>query len=334
MKKRFSAFLPYICIGLLSSFFLSCVKQKTSHFRLVDQDIRHKANDLFSYSADVLWVVDNSYSMQKYQQLLLSQMDSFLEDFSELKMNFRLGLTSMDMRQSEKTKRGGQLIGSPAILTPRITNWIPLFKERFLLGENGSNKEKGLDSIETLLKHTQDFVRPESPLVLIFLSDEEDESLKEASYYINFLNRLKPPHPRTKKKGWQANFFGILTKEDNGPNCDWSNTRRIRPGTRYLELVNFSNGTAVSLCSTYFRFQLALSKIKERLVRFFTDYKLDQQPIEETIEISINGEPISRSNQNGWIYHSDGNFIRFYGEAIPSYSDTLKIYFSPEKARF
>ena len=89
----------------------------------------------------------------------------------------------------------------------------------------------------------------------------------------------------------------------------------------------------MSLCHADFDFQIALSKIKERVIRFFTDYKLNQQPFEETIDISINGKKILQSTENGWDYHSKGNFIRFYGEAIPAYHDKVKVDFSPQEAR-
>ena len=210
MRKNFSFFLFCFCIGILCHYLLACGERKASQFKLADRNISYEANDLFQYSADILWVVDNSHTMKKYQELLLSQMDSFLRAFSELKMNFHLGLTSMDMRLKEG---GGQLIGSPAILTPKIKSWESLFKQRFLLGEEGSPQERGLDSIEALLTQTEDFIRPQAVLVLIFLSDEEDVSLKDTQHYIDFLNTIKPMHPRTQKKVGRLIFLGFLPKK-------------------------------------------------------------------------------------------------------------------------
>ena len=272
-------FCFFVCTGLLSTGvgFLACTKQNSPRFTLLDRDMNYEANELFKHSIDILWVVDNSHTMKKYQELLLSKMDSFLEVFSKFKINFHLGITSMDMRPTET---GGQLIGSPAILTPGTPDWETLFKERFLLGDRGSPRERGLDSMEVLLTQHENFIRPEVPLVIIFVSDEEDASLEETNHYIDFLNALKTPHPFSQKKGWQVHFFGILSKEDRGGNCYWTETQRhrVKPGTRYMELVTASGGMATSICSNQLNFQEILFKIKEKAAHFLRTTPLTKNP--------------------------------------------------------
>ena len=339
-KSLFRFFFDTFLLNVLRGFMMftvlailtSCINRPPT-LELLDRDIKYKAQNLLKYKASILWVVDNSYSMQKYQELLLSEMDAFLDTLAQSGIDFHLGLTSTDMRSSSGT--GGKFIGSPAVLNLRTGGWDSLFKERFVLGENGSNRERGLDSVHTLLTKEKHFVDTEAPLILIFLSDEEDSSLEDTSYYIDFLNGIKPPPNVRVKMGWQAHFFGVLTPEDRGPNCNGRDTQmtKLKVGTRYLDLVNASDGISVSICEGNFQFQSALSKIKKMLFHFFTDYKLDQLPIEETIRIYVNGNKLYKSEENGWMYHSDGNFIRFYGEAIPSYDEDIKIQFSPKSAR-
>ena len=309
----------------LSLFIFACEKK---HFTLEDQSIDYTASALFNFNADILWVVDNSESMQKYQELLLNEMDTFLGALAQSKIDFRLGLTSTDMRPSGM---GGKFIGSPAILIPEIKNWKSLFKERFVLGEDGSNLERSLDSFKTLLHRRRDFLRPQVPLVLIFLTDEEDYSLEKISYYIEFLDLIKPKFKADNTRSWQAYFFGILTRQDSGPHCSG---KTLIPGRRYLDLVRASEGFAVSICAGDLRFQEALTSIKKRIVQFFTDYKLGQIPKAETIEVYIDGNEVSEGTENGWLYHSNGNFIRFYGKAIPDYNSRIKINFSPLTAKY
>ena len=327
MKIPFFPLIISIFPCLFLSFpFLGCNKK---NFHLEDQNMDYVAKALFDYSADILWIVDNSHSMQKHQERLIREMNSFLEALDNSGIHFHLGITSMDMRSNGG---GGDLIGSPDILTSQVLQWKSLFKTRFLLGEDGSNNERGLDSIKALITQRKDFLRSQSPLILIVVTDEEDSSLGKVENYIQFLDKVKPPFKVDNSRTWQVHFFGILDEKDHGPHCALG--KRIYPSRRYLNLVQISNGIAVSLCSPDLQFDQSLDKIKNRIVQFFTDYKLNQMPKEETIEVSINEQRLFESSTNGWLYHREGNFIRFYGEAVPHPNDKIKIFFSPAEARF
>ena len=332
MKTPFFALIfikvASLCLLLFSFSLMGPVGCSQKRFHLEDQDVDYVAKGLFNYSADILWIVDNSSTMQKYQQLLLDKIDPFLESLEASKIDFRLGLTSTDMGPGGT---GGQFIGIPAILTAKIPQWKPLFKTRFLLGERGSNNERGLDSMKALLTRRKDFLRSESPLIVIVLTDEEDFSVGKLEYYTQFLNKIKPIFKVNNSRTWQIHFFGVLSRKDFGPNCPLA--KRLYPSHRYLKLVQLSGGMAISLCSAGLQFEQSLNQIKNRISQFFTDYKLNQLPKKETFEIRINDREIPENSENGWLYHEKGNFIRFYGKFIPLPRDSVKILFSPEEGK-
>ena len=324
VRKQCMFFMFTFMFMFIIFMFIVSVSCSPKTFRLEEQSMEYTSQAVFDYSADILWIVDNSSTMQQYQELLMKKMDPFLEALDKSDIHFHLGLTSMDMRPGEQ---GGELIGSPAVLTPKTIGWKSLFKKRFLLGEQGSNNERGLDSMEAVLAQRKDFLRPESPLIIIILTDEEDFSRRQIEHYSLFLDEIKPPFKIDQSRGWQIHFFGILSQEDAGPHCILG--KRLHPGYRYLSLVEASDGLALSICSAHLKFEQSLSKIKKRIVQYFTDYKLNQIPKENSFEIHINGKEIPENGKHGWLYHEEGNFIRFYGQAIPYPNDKINILFSP-----
>jgi hypothetical protein len=152
---------------------------------------------------DVLWVVDNSPSMQTKQDRLKANINGFVQFLQAQQVDYHLGVVSTDTfdpKQSGRLQNGAGL-AQPWINADAGTSATGWFIQNVGLGELGSGDEKGL--LGAMLALTPPlsppvssanpdagaancarvagggvdcFVRPGSALYTIILSDEEDSS--------------------------------------------------------------------------------------------------------------------------------------------------------------
>ncbi|MNT40361.1 hypothetical protein D3C72_1766680 [compost metagenome] len=94
-----------------------------------------------------------------------------------------------------------------------------------------------------------------------------------------------------------------------------------------MGLADVSGGVKESICNS--SLATAVGNIRKRIAQIMTDFKLRDLPKLETIKILVNGVSIPRSQENGWDYFEDGNFIRFYGTAVPAADASIRVDFDP-----
>lgn len=282
----------------------------------------------YSKEVDVLWVVDTSSSMAKHQNLLAEQVPVFVEGLNATGLDYHIGVTTMDM--SSSGARGGLIAqnGTPKFLTKDTPNLIGLLAGRLRAGENGSPVERGREATMAALHASSSgvngaFLRENSLLNVIFLSNEEDQSATTTDY-IAALDALKPKLPFG-DRGWQAHFMGVMP---NDPSCQTSEWGFSSPGTRYIDLATASGGTSESICDA--NFLRALTNVRARVLELVTEYPLDRKPVEKSIKVFVNGSEVPNDETNGWTYRVSVNSIRFHGSSIPRAGARIKVTFDPE----
>src|SRR5438067_3083707 len=152
---------------------------------------------------DILWVVDNSSSMQTKQDRLKANINSFVQFLQAQQVDYHLGVVSTDTfdpKQSGRLQNGAGL-AQPWINSDAGTSATGWFIQDVWLGELGTGDEKGL--LGAMLALTPPlsppvstanpdagalncarlgnggvdcFVRPGAALYTIIISDEEDSS--------------------------------------------------------------------------------------------------------------------------------------------------------------
>lgn len=163
---------------------------------------------------DILWVIDSSNSMSWAQNQLNSRFDSFARQLSDAKVDFRLGVTSIDACNfnlktgaaiadsvcpdaegisSGKDSNGhvfGPLRGeflSDSITGKKVlspgADFLEAFKRIAMVGIDGSAFEHGLLSAKMAIQKSisgvnAGFLRNDANLQVIVLSDEEDDSIQ------------------------------------------------------------------------------------------------------------------------------------------------------------
>lgn len=142
---------------------------------------------------DVLFVIDDSCSMENDQRQLAANMRSFFNTFQAGQVDFHVGVVTTDMYAED---RGGRLVAP--FLTQNTPNVTQLFQSMVMVGTGGSGDERGLSAqyaaLHPPLSTTTNagFVRDEADFALVILTDEEDHSGPSVSFFANGLKRLKP----------------------------------------------------------------------------------------------------------------------------------------------
>jgi hypothetical protein len=139
---------------------------------------------------DILWMVDNSRSMQAKQDRLKNNIHNFMQFLQQQSIDYHLGVVSSDTydpAQSGKLQNNAAL-ADPWVSTDAGVNAEADFVKNLGLGELGTSDEKGLLGGMFALTPplasaggancvgSDCFLRPDAALYTVMLSDEEDSS--------------------------------------------------------------------------------------------------------------------------------------------------------------
>lgn len=291
----------------------------------------------YNNKVDILFIIDNSTSMTQHQQRLAAKIPDMISTLNSLKMDYHIAVTSTTMTTNLSSyPMSRQILGTPKYLTSANIN---LLNNRLLVGESGSDLERGLDAMAFATgsyasTNAAGYLRPDALLVLIFMGDEDDQSSEFGSGstndFINYLNKIKPPFPQG-GQAWIANFIGSLQNQ----NCD-NLGGQVSVGFNYLKLVDASNGIKESICSG--DLSVAVTNIKARIVDQLTQFRLKSEPRKSTLRVAVGGHVVNESSVDGWTLESEINgaqktfYIRFHGAAVPAADQGVLIDFTPTTA--
>jgi hypothetical protein len=317
-----------LVVGTL--FQVGCGNGASSSFDVDQSSQKFGQKILYNNKVDIVWIVDNSSSMQQQQNRLSQQIPTLVAALQSLKMDYHMVAITTSMGLDGN---GGRFVGSPAILTSATPDLQNVLASRIVQGEGGSNNERGLLSLETVLSpgylagEGAGFLREDALLAVISLSDEDDKSEHSASTVAAFLDHLKP-EVNNGRKSWIFNFIGVL---DNSSQCRTYNDYS-EPGLKMIQLAQLSGGNTESICSN--TLGSAVNNIKARIVQILTDFYLASRPLEATIRVAVNGQLVEKSSTNGWSYFQDGTkyVVRFNGTAVPPADADIRIDFTPAEA--
>ncbi len=302
---------------------------------------RLRQNDVFVQEplaeVDILWVVDNSPSMEEEQQRVADGFADFISGISDTQIDFHIGVVTTDMDMSNPDR--GVLIGSTPYLTPE-DDYIAEFQDRVKVGVDGSDKEKGLAAALYALTEpiisgpNYGFMREEAVTSIIFVSDEDDCSDGEAlaaeqgsacydkadelipvKDYVQSFRSLKPPGVR------------LVTSAIVGPDASEGCTESW-PGKRYMTVADATGGVSGDICDALYSdimYDLGLA-----VTGVQTLFQLSYSAGEDTIEVWVgdasgNGEAIPQDEVNGWTYDATYWTIRFGGDYYPPRGTTVSV---------
>lgn len=259
---------------------------------------------------DIIFVIDNSGSMNTFQTELANQMSSFMNVFISLNSDYHIAFITTD-EANFVSYNGVSWIDS------RYTNPTQWAEEVVRsIGINGSAFEMGIEYVSLALQGDAapgtSFWRDSATLAIIYVSDEPDNSPMNWAQYTSFFDSLKVTPDLMKHFAVIGDYpSGCLYRHPAG-------SRNVSFGAGYYEMTQYYSGEWYSICSSDWGQQM------QNLANTVTTQQVfileEHDPIEGTITVNVNGQ-----QTNNWIYDLSLNAIVFDSTSIPTQGQTITI---------
>jgi len=260
--------------------------------------------DLFdqdeNLASDILFVVDNSGSMGSNQTQLSNNFDTFINVFSTSGVDYHIAFITTD---------SSEFAGD--IITPSTPDPVgEAMSQITSIGYHGSAYERGMDQSWNATMGTGDaapgsvFLRDDSKLVVIYISDEDDYSTVSPSGMEARLLSLKSSPGLVVAHAVAGDVPGGCTANGGA-----------QAGTDYHTLVTAMGGTFLSICAEDWGTPMEELARDSLMVSSFT---LSEEPIEDTIEVLVDGVI-----NYDWTYDQSVNAVSF--AVIPGEGSSIDI---------
>lgn len=246
---------------------------------------------------DVLWVVDNSGSMNPHQTNLASNIGSFMTAFTASGADYHMAVITTDTWAFS------------SIVTPYSPDPEGELSSLVVTGVMGAGMEKGVEMAYRSLSSSAaagpggSFFRADAKLIVIFVSDEPDHSTPSWISYTSFFDSLKP----------EGDFIPYGVIGDHPAGCPGAQF-----GAGYWDLIDYYGGSWYSICAADWGVQLQdlAGEVTGRRM-----FPLDgSDPIVETIEVRVNGQLTE-----DWEYDEASNSVVFADGSVPEEGQTIDI---------
>lgn len=331
---------------------VGCNKSVDSYSLLADGSSYKQNAEYIPRKVDILWVVDNSGSMETSQSDLAVNFKSFIGKFVASGSDFRMAVTTSDAFLAPyynndaraRLKPGKDLTGQAHyVMTPDTPDLENVFLTAIKVGIKGSGDERAFSSFKEALTNSinDGFHRSDAFLAVIIVSDEDDFShndlttgmdgyyftenyndpkIYSVQSYIDFLTDFTAAGGPG--KNFSVNTISILDQA-----ClDLRKDSAQKIGKRYMELADAAGGQQISICSD---FSQSLQSLSESIVELSSVFSLGREPIIESITVTVNGAAVPEDPDNGWTYDPATWSIAFHGSAVPAAGADVRINYDP-----
>lgn len=331
--------------------FMGCEKSADSFSLLAETNTFKQSEAYAPRKIDILWVIDNSGSMDSSQVNVANNLNTFISRFIEKRYDFHIGVTTTDAYLSNfgyGSYRSYLRDGVGAnhtgvfVLNRDTPNFIPTFTTNILQGTGGSGDERAFSSMKATLLNNFNaaFRRPDAFLAVILVSDEEDFSHNNMTFIED------PNHASMESVASYKTWLDTYTSSTATLRNYSFNTIQILDSTclatlnasypgrkiaqRTAQLADMTGGIKASLCGN---FADSLQLISDSILELSSVFQLNREPIPETIVVTVNGVTVPQDNTNGWVYDAVNNTITFKGTSIPAQGSDIRIAFDPRTIR-
>ena len=244
---------------------------------------------------DIVWVIDNSGSMQEEQENLAQNFSAFIDQFISLGLDFQMVVITTD-----PNSMGHVICDHTELNDEKAFLDTQAFKDKFTscvkVGTNGSGDEQGFTTlIDFISFNANQFLRPQAYLSTIFLSDEEEHSSYTASdiksllgNYLNNTGYLKA--------------YSIITET---PINRWEQI-----GKKYMALSEITGGKWSSIHAPFYQ---TLSDMGGQISALTAKFPLSSSPVNQVIKVFVDGNEVT----TGWNYLASENSIEFDQTSTP-----------------
>ncbi|WP_372654878.1 hypothetical protein [Halobacteriovorax sp.] len=255
---------------------------------------------------DILWVVDDSGSMGDEQKALAYNFDVFIHEFLEKKIDFKMAITTTD----GTSKKNGKSVCDFSILDADAaksneSQFVKDFANCIKVGTRGSGREKGLQTSKSFVsRYIENWMRDDAYLVVVFVSDEEDQSSNTSQSYVDYFQNLK-------KTSGLIKLYSIVNTKSTG--TSWETI-----GYRYLEASDKTGGATAHIKNDFYQ---VLREMGGKIVDLIDSFALSNKPYEDKIEVKVNGAQVS----SGFTYDNQSRSIKFVDGSVPNEGSNIEV---------
>jgi hypothetical protein len=315
------AILSVIAFGLVS-----CSPEATKQFvkpHLEKTQVVQDPNvQYFDPTVDVLFVIDNSGSMNTHQARLASNIALFTEKFVKNSfLNYNIGVISTDGNCVEGGSQcvypGGKLIGRQfKVVNKNTPNFNQVLAENLRVGITGSGYEQSFQPVvmglspATLAGPNAGFYRSGATLAVIFITDAEDQSLVSAPAFHEALMKMKGNDARL------LLAYGVVVPTGVGDCPRDPAPDGFSPGPPPTRIEQFlgmvKNGknqeNVFNLCDPEYGQKLA-GLAKDIVDNVGAIFYLDQTPDINTIRVTYGTSVLPMDPHKGWMFDVAKNAV-------------------------
>jgi hypothetical protein len=262
--------------------------------------------------ADILFVVDDSPSMEEEQATLSREFGNFMRFAVAQGIDYHLAVTTTGNCGASSPRGRFLPLGSPGrIVTPLTLRPEATFAANVNVGTDGCSDEMGLEAAYLALSDPNlngpnaGFLRSDAVLSVVVVSDEEDSSPRPLDFYVNFLRGLKGA------RGANLVTFGGIVGTRSGGCTGAGGQADYAP--RYVTAAARLNGLTESICAS--TWSTALQRLGLNAFGYRSRFLLGSDADPETVEVFVDDRPVPAGAL--WAYSAGVNAIDFDSTAIP-----------------
>jgi hypothetical protein len=231
-------------------------------------------------SIDILWVIDRSCSMNDNDMEVVAGVEAMMNSLSP-DVNWRLQMITTGLQPQPNTFP----------LTQGSTSKDALY---MLAGLPSDHQEQGFSAVQEYIEYdpyAQTWLRPYAALLVVFVSDEEEQSKMSAADFAAWYQYQRG----------SVYLSSIVNVEVANSVCQYLHDANV--GSKYMDAAKHFNGNIIDICST--DWSAGVEEATQRLEPL-EEWPLTHIPSLETIVVFIDGLP-----DYGWEYEEEMNMIYF-----------------------
>ena len=255
----------------------------------------------FNRAVDILFVVDNSGSMESHQTNLAKNVKLFTQAIlANQLLDYHIGVVTTDMDESSES---GKLYGSLKYITRTTPNGAAILEASLQPGTGGSSEEQEFAPVVAALTpplatgFNKGFYRPDAYLAVIMITDEEEQSYISSKDFYKFLLGLKSGDAT------KVITYGVYLPTGD-PKCEYGEQTKLE------EFFKLASSKTFGLCDVDFGMKLA--DLGADLVhRVGTVFYLTRPAQSDTIKVVFGSQVVPNDPKLGWIYDPSRNALIF-----------------------
>lgn len=259
-------------------------------------------------AVDVLWVIDNSCSMDEEQRALGQNFGAFINYFVGSGLDYHVGVLSTGFEDPSDRGKLREADGYRWI-DEDVRDATGVFRDMAEMGTNGPATERGRDQVYGAIELLSDspanegFYREEAALAVIVISDEDDaSSVKTVPEFIDWYVDLKTERSRIS--------FSSIVGPDGG--CESRNGKAVA-GKDYLRITREVGGIEWPICDD--NWSQVLEDLGIQVAGLQREFFLSSVPVESSIEVSILEQDATEAESFvegvDWTYSRSRNSVKF-----------------------